>query len=181
MSRIWKVPIVILSEVTVILNWSLISVKWPKWELEYLIPNWVILKIEGNSIFVSVESDDLKNLWGLVRTLIFNMIEGVTKGYEKKLLVRWVWYNVKIQGSNLILNLGYSHPIEYKIPTNIQISTEKNPKWEDIVVISGIDKQKVWEVAAKIKKYRLPEPYKGKWIRYIDEEIKLKAGKTAKK
>lgn len=181
MSRIWKLPINILSGVKVELKSNLISVKGSKWELEYLIPDWVVVDIEKDTVLVSIKSDEHKNLWGLVRTLIFNMIEGVEKGYEKKLLVRWVWYNVKLQWSNLILNLWYSHPIDYKIPNNINISTEKNPKWEDIIIISGIDKQKVWEVAAKIKKYRLPEPYKWKWIRYLDEEIKLKAGKTAKK
>ncbi len=181
MSRIWKLPINILPGVKVELKWNLISVNGPKWDLKYATPNWVIVDINNDKILVSIKSDEFKNLWGLVRTLIFNMIEGVEKWYEKKLLVRWVWYNVRIQWSKLILNLWYSHPIEYEIPSNINISTEKNPKWEDILIVSGIDKQKVWEVAAKIKKYRLPEPYKWKWIRYIDEEIKLKAGKTAKK
>jgi large subunit ribosomal protein L6 len=130
---------------------------------------------------VSIVSEDYKNLWWLVRTLINNMVEGVTKGFEKKLVVVWVGYSAKVQGKKIILNLGYSHPIEYELPEGISATVEKDQKWNDVITISGIDKQLVGQVAAVIRSFRKPEPYKGKGVRYIDEVVKLKAGKQAKK
>lgn len=109
------------------------------------------------------------------------MVVGVSKGYEKKLHVIGVGYNAKAQGQKLILSLGYSHPVEHTLPTGITATAEKDPKGNDIVTIIGIDKQLVGEQAAKIRGYRLPEPYKGKGVRYFGEHIKLKAGKTAGK
>ncbi len=183
MSRIGKKPIVIPDGVEVNLDQqsNYIRVKWPKGELEFRWPQGVIVTKEENIIKVNIEDEIYKNLWWLVRTLINNMVEGVTKWFEKKLLVVWVGYSAKVQWDKLILNLGYSHPIEYKIPEGIKISTEKDQKWNDIIVVSWIDKQLVGQVAAVIRSFRKPEPYKGKWIRYIDEVIKLKAGKQAKK
>ncbi len=183
MSRIGRKPIVIPEGVQVDINKDerIIKVKWSKWELSYNWPEGVIVDIENNEIKVNIADDIYKNLWWLVRTLINNMIEWVTKWFEKRLLVFGTWYNAKVQGNKLILNLWYSHPIEHIISDWLKISTEKDPKWNDIIVIQGIDKQKVGQEAAVIRSYRKPDPYKGKGIRYIDEVIKLKPWKAAKK
>lgn len=181
MSRIWKLPIKLPSWVEVNINWQCITVKWLKWQLDYTCPKGVEIKMIENEIHTSIISDEYKNLWGLVRTLIDNMVSWVTQWYEKKLHVLWVWYNAKVQWDKLILNLGYSHPIEYKLPTGISATTTKDSKWNDIISITWIDKQKVWEVAAKIITFRAPEVYKWKWVRYFGQIIKLKAGKTSKK
>ena len=183
MSRIGKKPVLIPEGVNIELKSDerYIKVKWPKWELEYKWPEWVIVSLEDNKILVNIEDEDYKNLWWLVRTLINNMIEWVTKGFQKKLVVVGVWYNAKVQWNKLVLNLWYSHPVEYEIPEGISITTEKDTKWNDVIVVSWIDKQLVGQTAAVIRSFRKPEPYKGKWIRYIDEVIKLKAGKQAKK
>lgn len=181
MSRIGKLPIAIKSWVTVTLNDNVVTVKWPKGELSYTLPNGVVLAIENNEINTSVVSDEFRNLWGLVRTLVNNMVEWVTEGYSKKLLVFWVWYNVKLNGNKLVFNLWFSHPVDFELPKGISAATEKDPKWSDIITISWIDKQMVGETAAKIRSMKVPEVYKWKWIRYVWETIKLKAWKTAKK
>ena len=181
MSRIGKNPIQIPSGVDVKVDGNTIKVKWPKGELEYTYPNGVNVDIEDNQIKVSIESDNYRNFWGLVRTLIANMIEWVTKWFKKELLVIWVGYNAKMQGDTLVLSLGFSHPVEYKAPKGITITVDKAPKAQAKIIVEGIDKQKVWEVAAKIRAFKKPEPYKGKGIRYADEVIKLKQGKTAGK
>jgi len=181
MSRIGKNPIQIPSGVEVKVEGNTVKVKWPKGELEYTYPNGVNVAIEDNQVKVSIESDDYRNFWGLVRTLIANMIEGVTNGFKKELLVIWVGYNAKVQGDTLVLSLGFSHPVEYKIPKEVKISVDKHPKAQAKIIVEGIDKQKVWEIAAKIRAFKKPEPYKGKGIRYIDEVVKLKQGKTAGK
>ncbi len=183
MSRIGRKPVIIPEGVNVDVKTEerYIKVKWPKGELEYRWPKWVIVSLEENKVVVNVEDEDYKNLWWLVRTLINNMVEGVTKWFEKRLVVVWVWYSAKVQGKKLVLNLWYSHPIEYEIPEGITITTEKDQKWNDIIVVSWIDKQLVWQTAAVIRSFRKPEPYKWKGIRYIDEVIKLKAWKQAKK
>jgi len=120
------------------------------------------------------ESKDKSALWGLFRSLIFNMIKGVTEGFEKKLEVNGVGFRVAVQDNKLVLNLGFSHPIEIKTPEGISFEVEKN-----IITVSGIDKQMVGQVAANIREQKKPEPYKGKGIRYIDEIIRRKAGKKA--
>jgi len=181
MSRIGKNPIAIPSGVEVKIDGNTVKVKWPKWELEYTYPKGVNVVVEDNQVKVTVESDDYKNFWWLVRTLIANMIEGVTKGFKKELLVVWVGYNAKLQWDTLVLSLGFSHPVEYKIPKGITITVDKAPKAQAKIIVEGIDKQKVWEIAAKIRAFKKPEPYKGKGIRYADEVIKLKQGKTAGK
>ncbi len=183
MSRIWRKPIEIPEGVNVDINQNekSITVKWPKGQLVYIWPDGVNVELQDKNIVVSIKDDTYKNLWWLVRTLINNMVIGVTQGFEKKLLVVGTWYNAKLQWKKLILNLGYSHPVEHQIPEGINISLEKDPKGNDIIIIQWIDKQKVWQEAAVIRSYRKPEPYKGKGVRYIDEVIKLKAGKAAKK
>ena len=179
MSRIWKLPVPIVDGVTVDIKDSLITVKWPKGELSYTHVDEVNVEVKGTEVVVTIDSDDYKNFRGLTRTLVSNMIEGVTNGYQKKLLVLWVWYAAKVQGKNLELKLGYSHPINHPLPDGITAEIEQDPKGETVVVISGIDKQLVGEQAAKIRSYRKPEPYKGKWVRYLGEFIQIKAGKTA--
>jgi large subunit ribosomal protein L6 len=120
-----------------------------------------------------------RSLHGLSRTLVANMIEGVTKGFEKKLEIHGVGYRVAIQGAKMVLNLGHSHPIEYAIPQGIKVEIDKEKK--NIVIVTGTDKQLVGEVSAKIRSFRKPEPYKGKGIRYLGEHVVRKAGKTASK
>lgn len=181
MSRIGKNPVLIPSGVEVTIDGLNIKVKGPKGELSYTAPNWVKIEKEDNQVKVSIESDEYRNYWGLVRTLIANMVEGVTNGFKKQLLVIWVGYNAKVQGNKLILWLGYSHPVEYEIPSYVKISVDKHPKAQALIIIEWIDKQKVGEVAAKIRSFRKPEPYKGKGVRYIDEVVKLKEGKKAGK
>jgi len=179
MSRIWKLPVPIVDGVTVDIKDSTVSVKGPKGELSYTYLEWVQVKVQGSDVIVTIDADEYKNLRGLTRTLISNMVEWVTNGFEKKLLVLWVWYAAKVQGKMLELKLGYSHPIHHPLPEGITADIEQDPKGETVVVISGIDKQLVGEQAAKIRSYRKPEPYKGKWVRYLWEFIQMKAGKTA--
>jgi len=181
MSRIWKLPVIVPSGVEIKIDNNTITVKWKKWEMFYTYPNWVKVIQEDNHISVSIEADKYKNYWGLVRTLISNMIEGLTNWFKKELLVIWVWYNAKMQGTKLVLALGLSHPVEYEAPKWIDLSIDKWPKWATLIRVEGYDKQKVWEVAAKIRAFKKPEPYKGKGIRYIDEHIKIKEWKKAGK
>ncbi len=178
MSRIGKQPIDIVSGVEVDLQDDKITVKGPKGQLVQVLHPKVKVEIKDNQILVSVEKPEIKeerSLWGLFRKLISNMVEGVTEGFEKKLEVNGVGYKVALKGDGLFLNLGYSHPIDFKLPEGITAAIEGN-----IITISGIDKQSVGEIAANIRKLRKPEPYKGKGIKYIDEVIRRKAGKAAK-
>jgi len=179
MSKIGKKPVIIPEGVEVSLEGKLVKVKWPKGELSYETLKEVFVKKEENTIIVSIDHDDNKKFWGLTRTLIANMIEGVTKWYEKKLLILGVWYGAKLQWKNIELSLWFSHKVNYTFPDSLNAIVEQDPKWNSIVTITWIDKQLVGEVAAKIRAYRKPEPYKGKWIRYFGEEIKLKPGKAA--
>lgn len=181
MSRIGKSPITIPAGVEVTYQDSVVSVKWPKGSLSYTHLDAVGVNIEDNVITVELLDPSKKNMWGLTRTLIANMIEGVDKWFEKKLHVIGVGYNVKAQWSKLTLNLGYSHPIEYTLPETVAAAVDKDPKWNDIVTLTSPNKQLVGEVAAKIKAMRKPEPYKWKGVRYFGERIKMKAGKTAVK
>ena len=181
MSRIGKNPVLIPSGVNVTIDGNNIKVKGPKGELTYTYPEGVKVEQEENNLKVSVVSDKYKNYWGLVRTLIANMIEGVTNWFKKELIVIWVGYNAKVQWNKLILSLWFSHPVEYEAPKGVTLSLDKWPKGVPLIRVEGIDKQLVWEVAAKIRAFKKPEPYKGKGIRYIDEQVKLKEGKKAGK
>ena len=181
MSRIGKLPVVIPEGVEVKQEWNIIVVKWPKGSLEQALPEWVKINIEESTLNVTIVSEEYKNFWWLTRSLIFNMVEGVTKGYEKKLQVIGVGYTAQVQGQTLTLKLWLSHPVYHTIPEGITALIEKDPKWNDMVVLQWIDKQLIGEQAAKIKAYRKPEPYKWKGIRYFGEHITLKAGKTAGK
>ncbi len=181
MSKIWKNPIIIPEWVEITIEKNLVKVKWPKGELSQSILDCVTVKQKENTIVTSIKDDDNKKFRGLTRTLIANMIEWVTAGYEKKLLIIWVWYGAQVQGKVLVLSIGFSHKVNYEVPAGIEIKAEQDPKGNTILTLNGIDKQLLWEVTAKIRNYKKPEPYKGKGIRYFDEVIKLKAGKSAGK
>ena len=180
MSRLGKLPITIPAGVDVKIDKGFIIVKGPKGELTQKLIDCLKIDIKENEVIVNVNKPDLKKeraFWGLYRSLINNMVTGVNEGFEKKLEINGVGYKVAMAGKNLNLNLGYSHPIEFEIPENITATLEGNNK----ITISGFDKQLVGETAAKIRKLRKPEPYKGKGIKYSDEVILRKEGKTAAK
>lgn len=178
MSRIGKQPVVVPEKVVVDVKGSKVKVKGPNGELEYTFTDKVIIDKNDNKVLVSpVENSvECKAMWGLTRTLINNMVLGVTKGFVKKLEFTGVGYKAAVSGETLNLSLGYSHPIEYKIPKGIKIAVKANT-----IEVTGADKELVGFVCAKIRGYRPPEPYKGKGIRYSDEVILRKAGKTGAK
>lgn len=180
MSRIGKLGIKIPNGTEVKVDGSNVNVKGPKGELSLALIKGVKLSVENNEAFVQVSRDDSKDkksLQGLFRSLLNNMVIGVNNGFEKKLEVKGVGYRMALAGDKINFNLGYSHPIEFPLPAGISANIEGNNN----LTISGIDKQLVGEVAAQIRKLRAPEPYKGKGIKYSDEIIRRKAGKTATK
>ena len=180
MSRIGKMPIAIPAGVTVeIAENNKVTVKGPKGTLERVLPSEMDIKMEGSEIVVSRPNDlkKMKSLLGLTRTLINNMVIGVTEGYEKKLEVNGVGYRAQKQGKKLVLSLGYSHPVEMEDPEGLETVLDG----QNIIVVKGIDKEKVGQYAAEIRAKRAPEPYKGKGIKYADEVIRRKVGKTGKK
>lgn len=179
MSRIGKKPVAIPGGVTVEVNGNKIVVKGPKGELSYEHLPEVSVKIEDEKVVVDRkdDTDDSKARHGLTRQLINNMVVGVSEGYEKQLEIIGVGYKAQAKGKSVTLNLGHSHPIEYPAPEGIDISQDEKNK--NILIIKGIDKEVVGQVAADIRAYRPPEPYKGKGVKYIDEVIIRKAGKTA--
>lgn len=181
MSRIWKLPITIPAGVTVTIEDQKVTVKGPKWSSSLELVPVCHAHLEGDQLTISLTDPEKKNMRGLSRTLVANMVHGVTHGYEIKLHVIGIGYAVKVQGQKLILNVWLSHAVEHILPPGITASVERDPKGSDILTIMGIDKQAVGQETAKIKTYRQPEPYKGKGIRYFGESIKLKAGKTAAK
>jgi len=181
MSRIGRKPVAIPSGVTVEVNGKKVVVKGPKGELSYEHLPQVTVKVEDNSVVVDRKSDlDASRAYhGLTRQLIQNMVIGVSNGFQKKLEIIGVGYKAQAKGKVLTLNLGHSHPIDFQVPDGIQITQDEKNK--NIVIIDGIDKQLVGQVASDIRSYRPPEPYKGKGVRYIDEFVRRKAGKTAAK
>ena len=179
MSRIGRMPIAIPAGVTVeVAENNKVTVKGPKGTLERVLPSEMEIKVEGAEIAVSRPNDlkKMKSLHGLTRTLINNMVVGVTEGYEKKLEINGVGYRASKAGKKLTLNLGYSHPVEMTDPEGIETALDNN-----IIIVKGIDKEKVGQFAAEIRDKRRPEPYKGKGIKYVDETIRRKVGKTGKK
>ena len=180
MSRIGRMPIAIPAGVPVeIAENNKVTVKGPKGTLERVLPAEMEIKIEDGHVVVTRPNDlkKMKSLHGLTRTLIHNMVEGVEKGYEKVLEVNGVGYRAAKSGKTLTLNLGYSHPVEMTDPEGIEAVVEGQNK----IIVKGIDKEKVGQYAAEIRDKRRPEPYKGKGIKYADEVIRRKVGKTGKK
>lgn len=177
MSRIGKLPIAIPQGVTITVDTDLITVKGPKGELSQPNLDGVTVKQEGEELIVTRNSEEKKDksTHGLMRSLINNMVVGVTQGYEKKLEVTGVGFRVNLAGTDLKMNLGFSHEIVYKLPEGIQGKVEQNT-----ITVSGIDKQLVGQVAAEIRAFKKPEPYKGKGIAYVGERILRKSGKSGK-
>lgn len=178
MSRIGKRPIPIPSKVTLTIEGQQITVKGPKGELTRVLPAQVILEQEGEALLVKRrdESRQARQRHGLSRTLVANMVDGVSQGFQKRLEIQGVGYRAQVQGRNLILNVGYSKPVEMNPPEGITVAVENNTN----VIVSGIDKEIVGNVAAQIRAVRPPEPYKGKGIRYAGEQVRRKAGKAGK-
>jgi large subunit ribosomal protein L6 len=181
MSLIGKSPIKVSEGIEIAITDRTIKVKGPKGELEYTFLPLVEVFYKDDQIVVKRKNEDKesKSTHGLTRALINNMIIGVSKGFEKRLEILGVGYRAQVSGKKITLNLGFSHPINLTAPEGITIAMDEENK--NIIIISGIDKQLVGEVAAQIRKYRPPEPYKGKGIRYIDEHVHRKAGKAAVK
>ena len=177
MSRIGKQPISIPSGVTITVDDNFIVVKGPKGELSQFMMPGIKVSVEGDSVVVTRESDvrEHRSKHGLMRTLVSNMVIGVTKGFEKTLVITGVGYRVNLVGNTLKLSLGFSHEIEHKLPEGIQAKVEQLN-----ITISGISKQLVGQVAAEIRSYKKPEPYKGKGIAYAGERILRKSGKSGK-
>jgi large subunit ribosomal protein L6 len=179
MSRIGKRPIPLPQKVTVTVDGQQVSVKGPKGELSRTLPEEVEVVQEDGAILVKRrdESRVARQRHGLSRTLVANMVEGVSQGFQKKLEIQGVGYRAQVQGRNLTLNVGYSNPVQITPPDGIQVAVENNTN----VIVSGIDKEIVGNVAATIRAVRPPEPYKGKGIRYSGEAVRRKVGKAGKK
>lgn len=178
MSRIGKKLITLPNGVTAKIDGQQVMVTGPKGVLDLTLHHQVKAELTGNEIKVIVarpEDKKEKSLWGLSRSLVFNMVDGVVNGFTKQLEINGIGYKAAVQGKKLILNVGFSHPVEYDIAEDIDIKVEKN-----IISIAGIDKQKVGQVAAEIRSIKKPEPYKGKGIKYTTEVIRRKAGKAVK-
>jgi len=175
MSRIGKRAVSVPTGVTVNLAGQNIAVKGPKGELKFVLVEHVLAKLEDGKIAVNPRDQTkvARSCWGMSRTMISNMIKGVTQGYSRSLEINGVGYRANVQGKILQLNLGYSHDVNYPIPEGIEIKTPKPTE----ITITGIDKQRVGQVAAEIRDFRGPEPYKGKGIKYSDERIFRKEGK----
>jgi large subunit ribosomal protein L6 len=179
MSRIGKRPIPVPPKVTVTINGQHVAVKGPKGELSRTLPPEVEVVQEGDTVLVNRrnESRPARQRHGLCRTLIANMVEGVSQGFQKRLEIQGVGYRALVQGRNLVLNVGYSNPVQIEPPDGIQVAVENNTN----VIVSGIDKEIVGNTTARIRAVRPPEPYKGKGIRYAGEVVRRKAGKAGKK
>ena len=178
LSRIGKLPIEIPSGVTITVDSGNVTVKGPKGELTQFITPAVNVKVDGSVFTVEPkdESKEARSQHGLMRALVNNMVIGVTKGYEKRLEVKGVGFRVATSNNELTMSLGFSHEVKYKAPEGVTVSNDKM-----IIIVSGIDKQAVGQVAAEIRAFKKPEPYKGKGIMYEGEQILRKAGKAGKK
>jgi large subunit ribosomal protein L6 len=175
MSKIGKKPVSIPSGVTAAVEGRVVKIKGPKGELKHVLRDDQSAKVEGGAILVTTAGESKRHRaeWGMSRAIIANLIQGVAKGYEKRLEITGVGYKAAVAGKNLQLALGYSHEVLYPIPEGIAVATPKPTE----IVVTGIDKQKVGQVAAEIRGFRPPEPYKGKGVRYSGEYIFRKEGK----
>lgn len=175
MSRIGKKPIQVPDGVTANVDGQKISAKGPKGELHFVANDEVLVKMEDNAVVVTPvdQSKQARSKWGMSRTMIQNVMNGVKSGFERKLEINGVGYRAAMQGKNLQLSLGYSHEVIYQTPEDISIAVPKPTE----IVVSGIDKQRVGQVASEIREFRAPEPYKGKGVKYAEERIVRKEGK----
>src|SRR5207247_3322612 len=176
MSRIGKQPITIPEKVKVDVKGQKVLVEGPKGKLDFDLPRRTAAKIDGKNILVTRQGDDAeaKALHGLSRSIVNNMVKGVSEGFVKKLEIQGVGFKAAVQGTNVNLSLGYSHPVVYAIPAQIKVTVEENTK----LTIEGQDRQVVGQVASEIRSFYPPEPYKGKGVRYSDEHVRRKEGKT---
>jgi len=181
MSRIGKLPVDIVSGVAVAVAGNTVTVKGPKGELSFDFPVGITGKVEGDVVVMSRIDDEKQSraLHGLSRAMVANMVEGVSKGFEKRLEIIGVGYRASTSGAKIDLTLGFSHPVSLTAPkgVDVKMSDDKNDK--NVIIVTGCDKQAVGEFAANIRKLRKPEPYKGKGIRYVGEYVRRKAGKSA--
>jgi large subunit ribosomal protein L6 len=177
MSRIGRRIIALPSGVDLTVDAGTVRVKGPKGELTGALPAHTSLQIDGRSVLVERDSDlrQARANHGLARALVNNMVVGVSKGFEKQLEVIGVGYRAEVKGNALVLNLGYSHPIEFAVPAGISIAVDKANK----ITVAGIDRQQVGQVSAVIRSFRKPDHYKGKGVRYVNEYVRIKAGKSA--
>jgi large subunit ribosomal protein L6 len=179
MSRIGNQPVQLPSGVTLQVQDDAVTVKGPKGTLSHPLVEHVKLQVEGTTVQVARDEDakQARANHGLMRAVLRNMVQGVTQGFERTLEINGVGFRAEVRGKTLVLNLGYSHPIEYAIPEGVKIAIDK----AGLLQITGIDRQQVGQVAAKIRSFRKPDSYKGKGVRYQGETIRLKPGKSAKK
>jgi large subunit ribosomal protein L6 len=175
MSRIGKKPVALPGGVTAAVNGQEIAVKGPKGELKHVLADEIVAKLDKDGLEVGMREDSkrARAMWGMSRTQLANLVTGVTEGFTKRLEINGVGYRAALQGQNLQLQLGYSHDISYSIPQGIEVQCPKPTE----IVVTGIDKQKVGQVAAEIRAFRPPEPYKGKGVKYAGEFILRKEGK----
>ena len=176
MSRIGKMPVTIPSAVNVEASGDQVKVKGPKGELQLTLRPEVGVSVDGGTLNVSRKGEDRQSraFHGMTRALIANMVEGVTNGYSKTLDVHGVGWNVSVAGKKIVLNVGFCHPVELNVPDGVEVNCPSNTQ----ITVSGADKQAVGQLAAAVRAARPPEPYKGKGVRYKDEQVKLKAGKS---
>jgi len=175
MSRIGKRPITVPAGVTATLDGQTIRAKGPKGELSFALNDEVLVSLDNNEVMVTPrdQTKEARSKWGMSRTMIANIFQGVAQGFERKLEINGVGYRAAMQGKDLQLSLGFSHDVVYKVPEGISVAVPKPTE----IVVSGISKQKVGQTAAEIREYRGPEPYKGKGVKYADERIVRKEGK----
>lgn len=176
MSRIWKLPIAIPEKVEASVKDNNVTVKGPLGELSFTYSDQVKVEIKDGSIVTTPVKPEYSAMWGTTRAVLNNMVEWVTNGYKKSLEINGVWYKFEVQGTKLVLSIGYSHKVEMQAPEGVKIAMDEKEK--NVIHITGIDKQNVGQFASKIKAKKKPEPYKGKGIKYLGEHIKRKAGKT---
>jgi large subunit ribosomal protein L6 len=181
MSKVWKNPIQIPQGVTVSINEDVVSIQGPKWTLTQKLFQGIAAKIEDTTLTLSCADVELWKYRGTMRALLAHMVKWVSEWYTKTLQVIGVGFDAAVQGSVINFKLWFSHPVTFSIPTGVEVKIEKDPKGNALIHLASHDKQLIWEVAAKIRKLKKPEPYKGKGIRFLGEVIKLKAGKAAKK
>ncbi len=178
MSRIGKMPVALPEKVEATITGNNIKVKGPLWELSFDFSDKVTVTKEENSVVVAPTSDSAKALWGTTRSIINNLVVGVSEWYKKSLEINGVGYKFEVSWTKLILSIGFSHKVEMESPEGVKVALDDKAK--NVLHISGIDKQLVWEFASKVRAKKKPEPYKGKGIKYVWEHIVRKAGKTGK-
>ncbi len=181
MSKIWKNPIQLPQGVQVTLDNNIVTVKGPKGILSFPLAHGITASLEDTVLHIECNNQENRKYRGTSRAIIAHMVHGVNEGYTKSLQVIGVWYDAMVQWNSIQFKLWFSHPVTFPIPDGVSVKVDKDPKWNAIISLASHDKQLIGQTASKIRDLKKPEPYKGKWIRYLNEVIKLKAGKTAKK